>query len=705
MRILKRCLFILRRCLATKFEVGFFMYLSSRNLISKIVLFSLLLNSTAALFAVEGCGAENPNSAKQQTIYSRISEMYLHSVSFEDSKEQEDMKKLQEENDKVFSELASGKYKDIKVPAVGDVERLKLIYKLFHERSLNQNNVIGDNSSTFKDNVFSDLQIYCGSNSDLKHHIFGVIDNTVTSFGKVELQRFLYQNIESVGPLRYEVSRRQAIVKYLVQHPALREEIEQQLQIVKQGESDLLWFWKSMDFSLQKMMKMFYMEGFLSMFNESTGFLEYNALQQTVVAPAMISVVDFIYVWLAAAMVHKSLDLDNPMLTLGALGYATLMIFGSYMMMSFVLGIVKTYNGMTNDFQGKLMSVARITETAESLSKILASDAELPILWDSHKALKVKAENAEYARDFKNLLDKLGSSTFKGEPSYFSNKGRVLATLQKLLRLRDNYISSLKSIGEIDAYLSIAKLYVKHQASKNATYCFPEFVQSDKPVIDAKGFWHPFVDANKVVTNDIELGGDAITHNIVLTGPNAAGKSTFLKALTVSLIFAQSFGIAPASSLKMTPFLKINTYLNIADEEGRESLYQAEMRRAQELLNSMKQLKNGEFGFVIMDEIFTGTNPKEGTAGAYGIAKCIANYPSCICIIATHYKKLTDLEKDTSGYYKNYKVYVDIDSDGVITYPYKVLPGISDQTIALLLLEKQGFDREILDAAYDAIKA
>ncbi len=674
------------------------MLLPFRNL---VIPFSVLLNFTITLFAMDSCQVQNPNLQKRQTAYAKISEMYLHSVRFEDSKEQDDMKKLQEENDKAFSELVSVKHKDVKIPAVGNVEKLKLIYKLFHECSLNQNNVIGDNYSTFREDVFRDLQIYCGSNADLKHHVFGFIDNTVTSFGKVELQRFLYQSIESVDQLKYEVNRRQAIVKYLVQHPELREEIEQQLQIVRRGEADLLWFWKTMDFSLQKMMKMFYMEGFLSRFNESTAFLEYNAIEQTVISPAMVVGMDIFYLGAAGLIVYGSLKEDKPLLALGGLGYAALVLFLDYIMTTVTLGIVKMYNGMTNDFQGKLMSVARITESAEALSKTLPYD--MLALWDLHKELKVKVENAESAQDFKNLLDKLGSSTFKGEPSFFSNKGRVLATLQKILRLKDNYTRSLKAIGELDAYLSIAKLYVKHETNENATYCFPEFIESDKPVINAKGFWHPFIDANKVVTNDIEFGGDAVTHNMVLTGPNAAGKSTFLKALTVSLILAQSFGIAPANSLKMTPFLKINTYLNIADEEGKESLYQAEMRRAQELLSSMKQLKNGEFGFVIMDEIFTGTNPKEGTAGAYGIAKCISKYPSCICIIATHYKKLTDLESDTGGYYKNYKVYVEIDADGVITYPYKVLPGISDQTIALLLLEKQGFDQEILDAAYKAM--
>jgi DNA mismatch repair protein MutS len=302
--------------------------------------------------------------------------------------------------------------------------------------------------------------------------------------------------------------------------------------------------------------------------------------------------------------------------------------------------------------------------------------------------------------DVKSLLEKLQADTFKGDPSFFSNKGRVLATFQKMLRLKDKFIGALKAVGELDAYMSIAKLYMQHEDNKNAKYCFAQIVDSDEPVIQIQNFWHPFINPDKVVTNNIELGRGADAHNVILTGPNAAGKSTFLKSLTIALILAQCFGITPASVMKFTPFVKINTYLNISDEEGKESLYQAEMRRAQSLLNSIKNLKKGEFSFVIMDEIFTGTNPKEGKAGAYGVAKAIAKYSSCICVVATHYKKLTALEADTNGYYKNYKVYVNIKGDGTVDCPYKVIPGISDQRIALLLLEQQGFDKDILDEAY-----
>ncbi len=676
-------------------------FYKEKQFVAKCLVLVFVFNTAVSFLSAVGeqIPAEQVSSEQLKTVYSRISDIHLPSVRSEDVKEQAEMKKHQEENDKAYNEmLTQAKFKEIKIPAVGEIEKLRLIYQLFHGRSLQLNDDIGSSRSILNDNVFTDLQIYCGSMTDLKRHVFGTIDNTVTNFGKVELQSFLYQRADSVSQLKYDIKNKQDIVRYLVENPALCDKIEQQLQIVKHSESDMLWFWKALEFSVQKYTEQYYYQGLMSGLNESTGPLEFNSVMLSVVAPAEIALMDVFMVGLSAFMLRTASRTENPWAIGGAVAYSGLLLFSAYMMTNMITGMVKTFNGVTNDIQGKLMSTARIAQASADLSKILVADSNLSSLWDDSKKLQTNATQVQDAQDLQDLLTKLQADTFKGEPSFFSNKGRVLACCKKMLRLKDNFINSIKAIGELDAYLSIAKLYLKHVNNSNAKFCFPEIIESDKPYVNINKLWHPFLNPEKVVTNDIELGRDQ-AQNVILTGPNAAGKSTFLKAFTVSLILAQSFGIAPASAMKFTPFIKINTYLNIADEEGRESLFQAEMRRAQELLSSIKGLKNGEFSFVIMDEIFTGTNPKEGTAGAYGVAKSVSKYLQSICVVATHFQKLTDLEAYTNGRFKNYKVYVNKFDTGDIHYPYKVVPGISDQAIALLLLKQQGFDREILDEA------
>jgi DNA mismatch repair protein MutS len=197
---------------------------------------------------------------------------------------------------------------------------------------------------------------------------------------------------------------------------------------------------------------------------------------------------------------------------------------------------------------------------------------------------------------------------------------------------------------------------------------------------------------------------DKLSRNVILTGPNAGGKSTFLKGLALNIILAQTIGIVPARHMSLTPFNSINTYLNIPDDTaGGKSLFKAEVLRAQQLLMNTKALKNNQFGFSIMDEMFSGTSPKEGEAASYAVAKKFGELPNNILLLATHFPKLTQLENATNNF-KNYKVCVTFDDQGNIVYPYKLEAGIADQNVAINILKEEGFDTSILDDAHELLQ-
>jgi DNA mismatch repair protein MutS len=221
-------------------------------------------------------------------------------------------------------------------------------------------------------------------------------------------------------------------------------------------------------------------------------------------------------------------------------------------------------------------------------------------------------------------------------------------------------------------------------------------------MLELTDVWHPLIDQNVVISNNVVLGGSHPTKDMLITGPNAGGKSTALKSIALGAILAQSFGIVPAKKAVLTPFCAINTYLNIPDSVGQESLFQAEMRRAHELFSSLENLDGNRFALSIMDEIFTGTNPEEGEAGARGVAYNLALLNNSINIVTTHYKGLTTLEDDTNGVIKNFKVSVIEDTEGNITPTYKLERGISHQRVALKLLKKSGFNKNIINTAYAA---
>jgi DNA mismatch repair protein MutS len=263
----------------------------------------------------------------------------------------------------------------------------------------------------------------------------------------------------------------------------------------------------------------------------------------------------------------------------------------------------------------------------------------------------------------------------------FSNFGTKLKHYKYFKNER--YISLLRHTYIIDAISSIFKM----------GFCFPQYRSGATPTIEINSLWHPSL-TNPVYNNL------TIDKNILITGPNAGGKSTLIKSCLMAILFAQTFGVANAKSMTFTPFFYINSQMNIPDCKGKESLFEAEMYRSKANLDRLKEL-DGKLSIIFMDEIFNSTNPVEGIAGAYAIAKRMSSYLSNLSIITTHYIYLTKLAKTER--FVNMKMNVLISKDD-IKYPYKIGPGFSRQYIALELLKKNGFDKDVVEEAL-AIKA
>jgi len=331
---------------------------------------------------------------------------------------------------------------------------------------------------------------------------------------------------------------------------------------------------------------------------------------------------------------------------------------------------------------GSVKQLQSISSNHVVMDKVLSSLEENTVLFSDNKICGSAAA--------KKLVKLLLSSTFKGNASVFSLTGRVLSAYQLMASAKDELIGLMETIGELDAYLSIAKLYKKH-ASLPARYCFAHYVLSDKPYMNAQGFWNPVLDPRKAVRNDLVLGGDCPERNGIVTGSNTGGKSTSLKALGINTWLAQTIGLVPAESYTVAPFEVISTSLNIKDDtEGGQSLFKAEVLRAQKLIDAAKKLSQGSFAFYVIDELFTGTAPEKGQEAAYQVATTLCNTGKVIFLWATHYPRLTQLEEDTKGACKNYKMeaYVDVQT-GALIRPFKLEEGISTSNIALEILESE----------------
>ena len=216
--------------------------------------------------------------------------------------------------------------------------------------------------------------------------------------------------------------------------------------------------------------------------------------------------------------------------------------------------------------------------------------------------------------------------------------------------------------------------------------------------------WHPAMPRAASVPNVVELGEHH--RNMLITGPNAGGKSTVLKAIAANVLLAQSLGICASEHAALTPVACLRTQINVPDARGQRSLFEAEMHRCKSSLDAAKAAAaDGRHALVVIDEMFSSTNPVEGIAGAFAVARKLGEVPRCTSVISTHYIYLTKLSKETKASFKNYRVSVNIDPDTKeMTYPYTLTPGISRQHVALQLLKMKGFDDDILDQA-EAIKS
>jgi len=165
--------------------------------------------------------------------------------------------------------------------------------------------------------------------------------------------------------------------------------------------------------------------------------------------------------------------------------------------------------------------------------------------------------------------------------------------------------------------------------------------------------------------------------------------------------------IRNADKLVFTPFHKINTYINIADDiaAGR-SLFLAEVDRAKQHIQMLEELSSEKFSFTIFDEPFSGTNPIEGASAEYSILNSLADYTNSLTIVATHYPLMMLLEKNEKQKgFANYKVYITREGKSQkLNYTYKVVPGKSNQTIAIDILEEMGYNTYLLDEARKIIE-
>lgn len=197
--------------------------------------------------------------------------------------------------------------------------------------------------------------------------------------------------------------------------------------------------------------------------------------------------------------------------------------------------------------------------------------------------------------------------------------------------------------------------------------------------------------ASKMVANDITLD-----KQLIITGPNAAGKTTVIKSTLFNLIISQQIGFGFYENAEINPYDYLHCYLNIPDTSGRDSLFQAESRRCMEILRCIMDNPTKRH-FCIFDELYSGTNPYEAVAAAYGYIDYISKNPKVDLILTTHYIELCQLlEKQNNGVIRNLHMSVCSQTG---EYLYKIANGVSTIKGGLKVLRDLDYPSEIVECA------
>lgn len=342
-----------------------------------------------------------------------------------------------------------------------------------------------------------------------------------------------------------------------------------------------------------------------------------------------------------------------------------------------------------NFLQARLIGVAEYVRAIKELHELAL---EYPCLEQVFPISRVydRLFNSQFD-DVHELVKLLMTNTFVGEASFFSRSGRVLVAHTLMNKVKGEFLECMQLIGEVDAAVAISKLYNSFAANDKVTYSFAEYATQNRPYIQVVDFWNPLVDPRVVVTNSMQLGQEGAVRNIILTGSNRGGKSTLLKATMLNALLAQTITVVPAKRYIATPFARLATYLNVTDDTAAGlSLFQAQVVRAKKLVEMIDALSPEQLGFVIIDEIFTGTGSKKASSAAFKVAEHMAQSDYLCFILATHFvDELTKLEEETHGLCKNFKVDADKDENGGIVFRHKLEEGASTQNIANELLNDE----------------
>ncbi len=267
------------------------------------------------------------------------------------------------------------------------------------------------------------------------------------------------------------------------------------------------------------------------------------------------------------------------------------------------------------------------------------------------------------------------------------------ALRDRVAQQTNRLLQTAEVLATLDVLASLAELAASRQ------YCRPRLC--DEPVLDIRDGRHPVLDqalpAGTFVPNDARLGPDA-GHVLLITGPNMAGKSVFIRQVALLTLMAQAGSFVPAREATIGLADRIFTRVGASDELSRaQSTFMVEMTEAANILNNATAKS-----LVILDEIGRGTSTYDGVSLAWAITEYLHDQVGCRALFATHYHELAQLAEKLPGL-RNYNVQVREWEDQIV-FLHKIAPGSADKSYGIHVARLAGIPEEVLERAKDVLR-
>lgn len=330
----------------------------------------------------------------------------------------------------------------------------------------------------------------------------------------------------------------------------------------------------------------------------------------------------------------------------------------------------------------------KFTDIGKEIYQIeLSKDVKVPTKWRQMSA--TSSVKRYYFKELENLIrelqeaEELHSQLVKEVASRFFQRFDVDY---------ETWLLAIRIVSQLDCLISLAKA----SSSLGEPSCRPDFVDDERSVVQFEELRHPCM-LNTVadfIPNDITLGGDEPKINL-LTGANAAGKSTILRMSCVAVIMAQIGCYVPAASARLTPIDRIMSRLGANDNIfAAQSTFFVELSETKKILSEATPRS-----LVILDELGRGTSSYDGVAVAQAVLHHVASHIGCIGYFATHYHSLaTEFENHPEVRARRMQIDVD-DQNRRVTFLYRLEDGIAEGSFGMHCAAMCGIPDKVIERA------